>query len=607
MVLLGGFLIAAAPRVGAQLPQAFEGFASEPEPGLSYGQVADFSLPKTILFSAGPEHIIADAEEWARRGVQAFFLDFVAREWSSDIWARDGKPWTIGESDETFQKAKRANEICRKIGAETFLKIAFDHTFEWFNDIAWQRIYNNFRQFAIFARETGCTGIAIDIEYVGEQYAFDWPGYDYDGYTRADLVAKVRERMTRVIQILYEEFPDMVFLTFPEEGFSLGTVIQAAWLEEAARRNAPGGFVYCVERTYRRPNIRFVFGHAWGCNRLFREVLSDRAWRYWQQKGSIAAGIWPFGRDYSPTHEPGLTVEAFRQGYAANLMTSRRYNWIYSHNSREQLLGRKLDEYKGEADLRAYLEIIRRREIVTNPDYVRLARELRELKLRDYSRELGVVPLPLLHGPSDVPKLRLVEAGRYDPATQRQLWEFAKRYMRGEVLDLGAELGTVRNWMLIGPFPSEGRLEGLDVAYPPEESIDLTATYPGVNGPVRWIEYRPDDKRASVDLVKVFQPSEHVCAYALCYVTSPREIRAEIRLGTNDAGKMWFGGKLVYEYPYEGTAILDRDIVEVTIPKGTSPILLKVCNGVHNWGFVLRITDEKGRPIRSLRFHARPE
>ncbi len=579
--------------------------AKVPEPGVHYGSVPDLSLPKTILFSIGPEDLARDAEAWVKRGVQAFFLDFVAREWSSDIWARDGKPWTIGPSDETFQKAKRANEECRKLGCETFLKIAFDHTFEWFNDIAWQRIDDNFRQFAIFARETGCTGIALDIEYVSEQYTFTWDGYDYRGYTREDLVEKVRRRMTRVIQILYDEFPNMVLLTFPEEGFSLGTVIQAAWIEEAARRNAPGGVHYCLESTYRRPNIRYVFGHVWAANELFHHVLSERARQYWEERCSIAPGIWPFGKDYSPTHEPGMSLEAFRQGYAATLMAARRYNWIYSHNSREQLLGRHLDAYKGKADLRAYLDVIQRREVVTDPKWVKLARQLRDLRKRDYSRELGLLPVPVLRGPEDAPHLLLAEVGHYDRSTLQTMWQFALDYLHGRVEDPQKAFGTVTHWLVAGPYPNKTDFQGLENPYPPEKEILDGAGQPGSRG-VHWVEVQAPPGHASVDLTRYLKPTEHVCAYALCWITSPVKQKAQIRLGTNDAGKMWLGGKLVYEYPREGSAILDRDIVDVELPKGSTPVLLKVCNGVHNWGFVFRVTDGQGQPLQSVKFSIKP-
>jgi hypothetical protein len=141
-------------------------------PGLHYGHSDRLPLPTTIFFGAGLDTILADARQWSRRGVSAFFVDYVARDWSSDIWATDGKPWTIGALDETLQKARKTAALCKEIGSQTFLNIAFDHTFEWFDDTAWQKIDNNLRQCAIFAREAGFDGIALDVEYVGQQYDF---------------------------------------------------------------------------------------------------------------------------------------------------------------------------------------------------------------------------------------------------------------------------------------------------------------------------------------------------------------------------------------------------------------------------------------------------
>lgn len=605
-VLAGAFLAAAQGLAQAPPPVAAEVESQKAEPGLTYGVVPDLALPKTIVFSVGPEEVVADAEEWARHGVNGFFLDFIARDWSSDIWAGDQKPWTIGESDELFQKTKQANAVCRQIGSETFLKVAFDHPFEWFNDLAWETIEHNFRQFAIFARETRCAGIALDIEYINEQYSYDWPGYDYKGYSREDLVKKVSERATRMIGVLYEEFPEMVFLTFPESGLSLGGHIHAAWFEEAARRNAPGGIHYCTEYTYRHPNIRYMFGHAWVCNDLFQRILSLRARQYWKEKCSIAAGFWPFGFDYQNVYDPGMPLDEFRQGYGASLMISPRYNWIYSHNCRAQLIGRDLDKYTGSANLQEFLDVIAKREVVTTPKYVDLAKELREMKSRDYSGDLGVVPYVSFAGPSDVPYVRLapaVSVGQYDPEGN---WSFALQYFQGASGTLHDYYQTQTDWMVIGPFPNEPDFKGHEAVYPPEEEIDLNAEYDGVGGKIRWREFREEGGRATVDLTKAFTPTENVTAYAVCYVTSPNERQAQLRVGTNDAGKVWLGSKLVYEYGFEGTAWLDRDLVPVTIPAGTMPILVKVSNKGRYWGFVLRITDDAGQPMNDLQFSLAP-
>ena len=579
--------------------------STQAEPALTYGAGA-LELPKTVLFSAGPDHIIADAEEWARRGVDAFFLDFIAREWSSDIWARDGKPWTIGESDETFQKAKEANAICKRIGSETFLKISFDHYFEWFNDLAWDQAYHNFRQFAIFARETGCTGMALDIEYVGEQYDFEWEGYTYDGYTRQDLVDKIGERMTRVAEILYDEFPDMIFLTFPEQGLSLGAIVHLAWIEEAARRDAPGGIHYCTEYTYRNPNIRYMFGHAWACDHLFKKLLGPRATKYWVEKCSIAEGIWPFGFNYQSVYEPGMPLDEFRQGYAASLMASKRYNWIYSHNCREQLVGRDLDKYDGDADLRAYLAVIADREIVTTPRYVALAKELRAMRREDYAGTLGLRPVVSFAGPQDIPRTQLAPVGSFDPEEMERTWDVALEWFQGGELNLREHFGTVTDWMVLGPFDNGEGFAGHYAAYPPEQGIDFDAEYDGLTNKVRWVEHRQEGRLASVDFTKIFRPTEHVTAYALCYVASPIEQDIHIRVGTNDAGKVWLGDTLVFDFPGESTAYLDGHVIPATLPAGTTPILIKASNGGLNWGFVFRITDRTGHLISNLRYSLRP-
>ncbi|MCP4640741.1 MAG: hypothetical protein GY851_09925, partial [bacterium] len=524
-----------------------------------------------------------------------------------DIWATDGKPWTIGTSDETFQTAKRAVDACCAADCETFLKIAFDHHFEWFNDAAWSRAYNNFRQFAIFARDTGCTGIALDIEYVGEQYSFTWEGYDYDGYTRKELVSKIRERMTRVMSVMYDEFPTMVFLTFPEQGLSLGAHIHACWIEEAARRGAPGGIHYCTESTYRNPNINYMFAYPWAHNVVIQRILSDRAREYWLKKCTIASGVWPFGSDqFTDLRGPGMTLAEFKQAFAGSLMTSPRYNWLYGSRCIEQLIGRGLDEYTGDEDIEAHLRVFADKEVVIDPKYIALAEELRTNGLRDFAPDLGLMVAPQIVGPDDVPRVQLAKAGAYDEGQIDGLWDAALAYYRGEDVDLRERFGTQTHWMLCGPFPNPGMdFEGHNAVYPPEEGIDLAGVYDGLGGKARWLEHQQDGPLASVDLTKVFEPTERVCAYALCYVESPREMDVQVRLGTNDSGKLWLDGELVYDYPYEGGAVLDRDVVAVRLKKGTTQVLLKVCNGALNWGFVFRITDAAGNPVEGLGYSVR--
>ncbi len=263
---------------------------------LHYGHDATLPPPKALVFSIGADKIIADAAAWKAMGVDGFFLEGAASEWSTNIWATDGKPHTIGESDETLQKVREAVRVARDLDMEVFLKLVYANPLEWFNETAWQQIDHNFKQFAIFARDTGCKGIAVDIEYVGQQYAFSWEGYDYKGYTREDLIRTIRARSTGILRAMYHEFPEMVFLVLPEESFTLGTQIETAWVEEAARQDAPGGVHLCMESTYTSADIGRTLASGAADNALFHRLLSPRGRDLLGEEvlprgGSLAGGL----------------------------------------------------------------------------------------------------------------------------------------------------------------------------------------------------------------------------------------------------------------------------------------------------------------------------
>ncbi|MCC6155190.1 MAG: hypothetical protein IT367_15590 [Candidatus Hydrogenedentes bacterium] len=573
--------------------------AKEAEPGLTYGQGDLAQLPKTLLYSVTLDELSADAEEWVNHGYGGFFLTGIAGEWSTDIWAVDSAPWTIGATDATLQKAKDAIAKCRALNADVFLTTAFSHPFEWFNDIAWQRIEHQFRQLAIFARESGCTGIAIDIEYVWQQYHFNWEGYDYKGYTREDLVKTIRARMTRVAAAMYDEFPDMVLLTLPESSMSLGSHIQTSWIEEAARREAPGGVHLCTEYTYRRPNARFMFGHAWMNTELLHRRLSNKAFKYWQDTGSISEGIWVFGEDPEDYHGAPPNLAEFRQAFAASLMVGRKYNWIYSHTFRPWFLGREREKYTGADPLDGYIDVIRKREVITDAKYTDVANSLRVLTLHDYASDLGLTIVPTFAGPREELEVNLMPADVYRKSPIHQngdrLFRLGFEVYDGKTVDAHAALGTQVEWQLAGPFPNaEGK--GHNEAFTPE--TDQAA--------VSWQSYTAPTNNATINLASIFQPSDDACAYALCYIKSDEARDIQIRLGANDTWKLWLGNKLLRDCADVGRIIYDREIISARVGKGVTQLLLKVCNGKKDWGFVLRVTDAHGEPVKGVTLSAAP-
>src|SRR5262249_1582243 len=55
----------------------------------------------------------------------------------------------------------------------------------------------------------------------------------------------------------------------------------------------------------------------------------------------------------------------------------------------------------------------------------------------------------------------------------------------GHPINLAQHLGFIQDWLLIGPFDNSAH-KGFQIAYPPEEQIDLDSCYPGKIGNVKW-------------------------------------------------------------------------------------------------------------------------
>ncbi|GMU91891.1 MAG: hypothetical protein AMXMBFR4_09490 [Candidatus Hydrogenedentota bacterium] len=170
------------------------------------------------------------------------------------------------------------------------------------------------------------------------------------------------------------------------------------------------------------------------------------------------------------------------------------------------------------------------------------------------------------------------------------------------------EQGFINQWMLCGPFENPG-MDGHDRVYPPEQQIDLDATYSGKGGAaVSWKRNRTPEWTGYVDLLNEFADTEWTCAYALCWVTvddGPHDVT--FRIGSNDSVKAFLNGAEVWNNKVERAISVDEDMVPVTLPAGTSTVLLKIGQTGLNWGFYFRITERASDSIPAgLRASAAP-
>lgn len=160
------------------------------------------------------------------------------------------------------------------------------------------------------------------------------------------------------------------------------------------------------------------------------------------------------------------------------------------------------------------------------------------------------------------------------------------------------EQGFINRWLLCGPFDNLG-MDGHDRVYPPEVTIDPNATYAGKDGAtVRWQPNHSPEWSGYVDFRQEFDQTDWVCAYALCWVTldeGPRDVT--FRVGSNDSVKVFLNGREIWSNKVERTAGADDDLVPVTLPQGTSTVLLKVGQTKGDWGLYFRITERESETL----------
>lgn len=177
----------------------------------------------------------------------------------------------------------------------------------------------------------------------------------------------------------------------------------------------------------------------------------------------------------------------------------------------------------------------------------------------------------------------------------------------GIEVDLQDQFGFLASWSLVGSFDNK-EMAGFDVAYGPENdvvNVDLTASYTALDGkPTTWQKVTTDDSVGNVDLNKIIGKVKGATVYAYTTFKSDEERKAQIRIGSANATKIWLNGKLVMSNEiYHNSNSIDKFIGDVTLAKGENKILMKVCQNeqtqpwAQDWQFQFRICDSTGKAI----------
>jgi hypothetical protein len=172
-----------------------------------------------------------------------------------------------------------------------------------------------------------------------------------------------------------------------------------------------------------------------------------------------------------------------------------------------------------------------------------------------------------------------------------------------EPVDLAHHYGFLVDWQLIGPFDNRGG-KGFNVAYPPEKVIDLAGKYESADGEIAWKAHHTDDEYGTVDLNKAIGKHMGVAGYAVAVFQSDREQPIELRLGSENAHKIWLNGKLLEQAEvYHANSAIDQYAGRGMLKKGRNVILLKLCQDeqtvdwAQSWSFQLRVCDATGKAV----------
>lgn len=178
-------------------------------------------------------------------------------------------------------------------------------------------------------------------------------------------------------------------------------------------------------------------------------------------------------------------------------------------------------------------------------------------------------------------------------------WQLEYSFVSGKMLSRSSLTLAIRAWMTVGPFPNQFETE-----FGPEKGVDLAASYQGSGGRVSWKE-TTSDMGGFVDLTKVFQPNQHVSAYAVCYVKSPSARKAILSAGSDDGIRCWLNGTLVVNNNVARGAAPGQEKVPVELKEGWNEVLLKITQGVGGWGFYLDFLSPDGQPMKDLVYSPR--
>ena len=171
--------------------------------------------------------------------------------------------------------------------------------------------------------------------------------------------------------------------------------------------------------------------------------------------------------------------------------------------------------------------------------------------------------------------------------------------------------GFIRNWLILAPITFEGETGSVEIDRPFLQDEATARPSPGDKARVGflqriWTAHQSPDY--FIDFYEAFGQNggEYAAGYAVAYIHASEDMAVTLATGSNDQGKAWLNGKVVFTYRDARGLQRDADLHPVTLSKGQNVLMLKVVNEVNNWQACARFL--KGdTPVRDLTIALAPQ
>jgi hypothetical protein len=93
-------------------------------------------------------------------------------------------------------------------------------------------------------------------------------------------------------------------------------------------------------------------------------------------------------------------------------------------------------------------------------------------------------------------------------------------------------------------------------------------------------------------------------AYLKTNISSDREQKAMLEVGSDDGVKVWVNGKLVHGNNAARPVKQGDDKVKIDLKQGSNVVLMKITQGGGDWACCARLVDADGKKIRDVQVNA---